>query len=199
MVGDYDLTALPTAHFGRAVIEAQPASAQELGCEPDYNAYTGNENPRPNGNVNFRTGAGHVHIGWTTGADPFDEGHFRDCRMLAQQLDAYLAMPAMMFDKDVTRRSLYGDFGAFRPKPYGMEYRVLSNAWLQSPELIDWVFNQTKLAFEQLLLRGVVVCNNARQLKEHVENRVYSADFLCDHFNIPKPPKVQLSNGVLNV
>jgi hypothetical protein len=43
------------------------------------------------------------------------------------------------------RRELYGKAGAFRPKPYGVEYRVLSNRWLNSEALIRWVYNQSQL------------------------------------------------------
>jgi hypothetical protein len=51
-----------------------------------------------------------------------------------------------MWDKDATRRQLYGKAGAFRPKPYGMEYRVLSNRWLDSEPLMRWVYNTLQTA-----------------------------------------------------
>ncbi len=191
MVGTHRLSASPTAEFGRELIEAQPLEAQELGCEPDYNAYTGLENPRPDGGADFRTGAGHIHVGWTSDADPFSEEHFKDCRMFAMQMDAYLGIPAMMFDKDVKRRSLYGDFGAFRPKPYGMEYRVLSNAWLKSPELITWVFNTTKLAFKDLLSSQRVACGNPRQYYRSINDGDYSVSAVINHFDLPTPPALK--------
>lgn len=193
MVGEHNLNAIPTAHFGAEMIAAQPDSARELGCEPDYNAYTRQENPRPNGNAPFRTGAGHVHIGWTSDADPFSEAHFNDCRMLAIQLDSWLGLPAMMFDKDTTRRELYGDWGAFRPKPYGMEYRVLSNAWLQSPELITWVFNQTKKAFAALFDKGGVSCSDIRDYSHDIRNGYWSVEELCGRgmFDVGVPPEAE--------
>jgi hypothetical protein len=45
---------------------------------------------------------------------------------------------------------MYGAAGAFRPKPYGVEYRVLSNAWLQSEELMAWVYRTTTKAITDL-------------------------------------------------
>lgn len=145
---EHSLAAIPTAHFGAEYIAAQPESARELGCEPDYNAYTGQENPTPNAETPFRTGAGHVHVGWTEVKDPYSESHLRDCRTLAIYMDTFLALGSMLFDQDQERRQLYGNAGAFRPKTYGMEYRTLSNAWLQDPRLMAWVHEQTIAAFK---------------------------------------------------
>lgn len=145
---EHALKAIPTAHFGAAYIASQPESARELGCEPDYNAYTGMENPTPNAETPFRTGAGHIHIGWTNVDNPFCEEHMRDCRTLAIYMDTYLALGSMLFDQDTERRTLYGNAGAFRPKPYGMEYRTLSNAWLQDEALMKWVYEQSIEAFK---------------------------------------------------
>ena len=151
MVPDHDLSAVPTATFGKSYMATQPEEALELGCEPDYNAWTdGAENPKPNGAADFRTGAGHIHIGWTEGVDINDPDHLEACMTVVKQLDWSLGILSTMYDKDEKRRTLYGDWGAFRPKSYGVEYRVLSNAWLQSPELIDWVYRTVDDAIQRL-------------------------------------------------
>src|SRR3546814_7881426 len=46
---------------------------------------------------------------------------------------------------------MYGAAGAFRTKPYGVEYRVLSNAWLKDSNLMSWVYKNTILGFNALL------------------------------------------------
>src|SRR3546814_9474953 len=46
---------------------------------------------------------------------------------------------------------MYGAAGAFRTKPYGVEYRVLSNAWLKDSKLMSWVYKNTILGFNALL------------------------------------------------
>lgn len=134
----------PVADFGAAYIDSQPKEAKELGCSPDFNAYTKQANPRPDANTPFRTASGHVHIGWTTEpVDINDEGHLEACRALTKSLDAWLGLPSLLWDNDDRRRTLYGAAGAFRPKPYGMEYRVLSNAWIADPLLRKTVFHNT--------------------------------------------------------
>lgn len=143
-VPGYNVVAEPVALYEEDYFNWDvPASAKELGCEPDYNGWTGEQNPRPDpGNRPFRTASGHIHIGWTQGMDPLNDAHFEECAAVARQMDYYLGIHSLLWDKDGTRRELYGKAGAFRPKPYGMEYRVLSNRWLNSPALIRWVYNQ---------------------------------------------------------
>ena len=44
------------------------------------------------------------------------------------------------------RKQLYGKAGAYRPKPYGFEYRTLSNFWVFDKKLIEWVWRNTERA-----------------------------------------------------
>lgn len=151
MVPAYELVPVPVANFTQRVMALQPKEALELGCDPDFCAWkNGEANPRPNGNVNFRTGAGHVHIGWGDGFDTADPDHLQACIMATKQLDFYLGLGSLIYDKDAKRRTMYGAPGAFRPKPYGVEYRVLSNAWLQSEDLIGWVYRTTIKGIQDL-------------------------------------------------
>lgn len=144
MVPGYEIFVEPVADFGLEYIQAQPDEAKELGCSPDFNAYTGLANPRPDANTPFRTASGHVHIGWTDEpVDIEDEGHLAACRALTKSLDVWLGLPSLLWDEDDRRRSLYGAAGAFRPKPYGMEYRVLSNKWISDPVLRSLVYHNT--------------------------------------------------------
>lgn len=147
----YRLKTVPTAHFEPELMASQPLEATELGCDPDFNAYTGLPNPRPNGDVPFRTGSGHIHVGWTEGMDINDPDHLEACRMMTKQMDVILGLLSPLWDKDTQRRTLYGNLGAFRPKPYGVEYRVLSNAWLRNDKLKRMVFELTSFAYNELI------------------------------------------------
>jgi len=156
IIGDkYELVSEPTCVFPADYFKSLPEEARELGCNPDFNAWTGQVNVKPDGDATtMRTAAGHIHIGWTDGADPTDSVHFEDCRIIIKQLDYYLGMYSLMWDKDTKRRTLYGKAGSFRPKPYGCEYRPLSNVWLRTPKLQTWVWNAAFRGVIDLIQNG---------------------------------------------
>lgn len=171
MVPDYRVLAVPVATFDADYMKAQPEKATELGCTPDFNAYTSRENERPNGDVNFRTGAGHVHIGWTHGADIYDAHHRMLCETVIKQMDVVLGLPSVLFDSAVQRRELYGKAGAYRPKSYGVEYRVLSNVWVGSESLTRWVYRATLHG-----MRELEAGNNLFEQVEDIQRIINSSD-----------------------
>ncbi len=146
---DFDFAFEPVAIFEEEHFKRQPFKARELGCDPDYNAYTGRVNPPPNGKQLMRTAAGHIHIGWGENIGG-NNLHLLNCKALIKQLDYILGIPSLLLDSNSERRKMYGKAGAFRPKPYGVEYRVLSNFWLRQPTLMEWVFEHTTKAFKLL-------------------------------------------------
>lgn len=146
---DVRLVAAPSIFYGKKRLSQLPEDASKLGCEPDFNAYEGEMNPRPNRESPIRTGAGHIHIGWTQDANTKSRTHIEICSGLVRQLDYYLGLPSLLWDHDTRRRTLYGQAGAFRPKPYGLEYRTLSNKWTETGKHIGWVFDQTVKAYNQ--------------------------------------------------
>jgi hypothetical protein len=157
MVPGYEVVAVPVADFDADYLKAQPKEALELGCDPDYNAWTSTVNPRPDGDRPMRTASGHVHVGWTNGEEIGNLDHQSRCNMLIQQLDFYLGLPSLMYDTDARRREMYGRAGACRYKSYGVEYRTLSNAWLTSKERMAWVFRATQEAVAQAMAGNLLV------------------------------------------
>lgn len=143
MVPQYDVVATPVAEFGFKYLKEQPKEALELGCDPDFNGWTGVVNPRPDGERPFRTASGHIHIGWTNGQDIESEDHRATGMAIVKQLDFFVGLPSLLFDGDTKRREMYGKAGACRFKPYGVEYRTLSNVWLQKEKLMRWVYRST--------------------------------------------------------
>lgn len=144
----------PSVRFHHSIMKAAPEEAKELGCEPDLNAYTLQENPRPNANTLLRTASGHIHIGLEENADVTNEDHLIKYATLVKHLDLFLGLRSLEWDKDQTRRTLYGKPGAMRLKPYGVEYRVLSNKWLDKEELVRFIYRQTLRCIEDLKTNG---------------------------------------------
>lgn len=97
-----------------------------------------------------------------------DPGHREAAMMLAKELDVYLGLPSLFWDREDKRRSMYGKAGAYRVKHYGMEYRSLSNAWVKDEDLIRLVFRNTKRAVTQLL-EGK---SAAEQYSRHIRNAI---------------------------
>ena len=118
--------------------ELMHPQAMEFGCEPDYNVWTMDINPRPVAtDATLRSAGGHVHVGTTL---PTPD--------VIKAMDLFLGVPSTVLDNGTLRRQLYGKAGSHRPKPYGCEYRTLSNFWIFKKELIEWVYNQTNKALE---------------------------------------------------
>ncbi len=144
----HTLAYVPSVVFSEDVFANAPDDAKELGCTPDFNAWTGAMNPPPNDPENpyLRTASGHLHIGWTTDADMSDIQHVLTCRDFVKQLDWYLGGWSVNHDSDPARRNLYGKAGACRFKDYGVEYRVLSNFWIKDKAMRLAVWNRMQEA-----------------------------------------------------
>lgn len=113
------------------IFKDAPEKVKELGCDPDYNAWTGEQNNPPKPEEPIRAAGGHIHVGWTKDQDVTDAAHLELCKSAVRQLDFTLGLMSVIRDvRGMDRRKLYGKAGAFRPKSYGVEYRSLSNFWI---------------------------------------------------------------------
>lgn len=133
--GDYKFNISPVQDYDQEYLDSLPDESKELGCDPDYNAYTMEENPRPDGERPFRTGAGHIHVGWGADIPVENREHHEICAGFVKMLDATVGLFMTCIDRDPRRRELYGKAGAYRAKPYGVEYRFPSNVWIQEKAL----------------------------------------------------------------
>lgn len=141
--------------------------ARQFGCDPDFNAYTLDVNPTPNSESNLRTCAGHIHLGYDC------TGELEDKARLVQYLDHYLGRYCVSNDPDLTRMQRYGQAGAFRPKEYGVEYRVPSNFWLRDPQVMGDVFDMAILAFEAFVAGDAIPDPAELQLEINTLGGVY--------------------------
>lgn len=108
-----------------------------FGCMPSLNAY-GMSGIKAHGRtVPFRSTGGHIHLG-------MGEMTEEKAIPIVKALDMVLGVVGVsMFAKydDVRRRSMYGLAGEYRLPPHGIEYRVLSNAWMCHPLATNIVFD----------------------------------------------------------
>jgi len=128
--------------------------ALKFGCEPDYCAWTQSVNEMPIGvDPLLRTSGGHLHVSYLLDGEAKLENHpeyLPIMEKLVQVMDLNLGIPSLFMDRDKIRRKLYGKAGAFRPKPYGHEYRVLSPFWTVTQDHSKWAFEQIKTTIKQV-------------------------------------------------
>lgn len=182
----------PKDYFNQVV----PKRSKELGCTPDFNSTNlkiKKPNIIPEGKeaLPFRTASGHIHIGWTKDRDTVnDETHLFDCMYLSSLYHRILEPTRKLWDSDKERHRLYGAGGAYRPKPYGVEYRGLSNAWLNYPKLWPWLHKAASGIFTYAASNeynmhasdfyGVSVAKSTSELRQQY---MY---LLGDHYDLPE-------------
>ena len=129
-------------HFTREELMAAP-SAMKFGCLPERDGYTGHNIKMPSPYTTLRVAGGHIHIDHPVAL------HMP--HTVIQACDLYLGLPSLLVDKAGNeRRELYGKPGSFRHKPYGVEYRVLSNFWTTNEAQIRWVWQAVGNAIQHV-------------------------------------------------
>ena len=144
---EYSFSTASSHIFTPQELALMPESAFEFGCSPDYNALTGNQNPRPAAaDPGLRSAGGHIHIGWDHLCESDKSLNMTDGfkRKIIVMADYFLGLPLTIEDPDTRRQELYGKAGACRLKSYGAEYRTPSNFWTHSVAMQEFVFSQTK-------------------------------------------------------
>lgn len=120
-----------------------------FGCEPDFNAWTGRKNSKPNSSdISLRSCGGHIHLG-------FPYSSKEEQRAVIKVMDLFIGVPSICMDTDTRRRELYGKAGAFRYKSYGAEYRTPSNFWIWEESTRSWVYNQVEKGMQFLEKNGI--------------------------------------------
>ena len=141
----HELAVEPSASFDQDQLETD--EAQQFGCDPDYCAWDLKVNDAPFcSDLTLRTCGGHIHVGKKAGdgndflIDPMGK------IVVVRGMDIFHGVISVMLDSSeeaVTRRKLYGKAGCHRPVAIehngmydGVEYRVLSNFWFKTPDLV---------------------------------------------------------------
>jgi hypothetical protein len=159
--------------------ESLPLEATQIGCNPDINAYTEDLNEAPDEHNLFRSAGGHIHVGGIFNESMSEVERFSRAVRLARLMDKHLGVYSLLWDKSVKRREIYGKAGACRFKPYGMEYRTLSNKWIFNKAITRFVFFQTK-ASVLALERGEDVKDNF--YRDIIDGSQFDHDFFKTDF-----------------
>lgn len=151
----YKFEFVPSVEYNADYFKSIPDSCKVLGCDPDYDGQakgkTINPTPAiPRSYPTLRAAGGHIHIGWTKDVDPMDDVHFEDCKLIAKETFYVLSAIRGVIDPPNNRTKLYRGAG-FRPKPYGVEVRHPSNAWVRTPELRKFTFTLFKRIIEEMI------------------------------------------------
>lgn len=152
--------------------------AKLFGCEPDMNVWKKAINAKPSSKTNLRTCGGHIHIG-------FDKPTLELQEEVIKAMDLFLGVPSIILDTDTRRREMYGKAGAFRFKNYGVEYRTLSNFWIETDELRQWAFNSTIDAINFLNEGNVITDELGKEIEDCINTQnVEKAKELINKFKL---------------
>lgn len=175
-----------TVEFDQQEWDRAPKEAKVLGCDPDFCAWRGvHVNEPPNADVNYRTGGGHISIGW--GKDFNITEDFKEvCGAFAREMDALNGVASLLYDQDTKRRELYGKAGAFRPKPFGVEYRTLSNSWVRNSALSTYVARRTFQVARNMMSGRLIQTAEVEEIINY--NKVEEAKYFLCHHSITLPP-----------
>lgn len=144
---DVKIDVTPSAVFPDDQLKDPEAS--EIGCDPDFDAWDGgkkNEPPQGFAKQPMRTAGGHIHVGFVKGS----RNNFLESKLgrihIVKMFDLFHGVVFSVLDSSteaLRRRELYGKPGCYRLTNYGVEYRTLSNFWINSPELVALVYHLT--------------------------------------------------------
>lgn len=151
---DHTIVVAASANFPDEALSAP--EARMFGCDPDFDAYELSPNPAPDTKdiPNLRSCGGHIHVG-----SKFLTDDVWNVVNFTKALDVFLGIPSVLLDKDPSsqaRRNLYGKAGCHRPKPYGVEYRTLSNFWVSRKRLASLMYNLVSDAYDACVAKHLV-------------------------------------------
>lgn len=192
---DYCALSVPSAFINPVYLQTE--NAKLFGCTPDMNAYTLWQNPVPKADDDtLRGGGGHIHYSYDNPSPMYDTNNpdekiialDEERHVIVRTLDAMLAVPMVIIEPPNRRKELYGKAGAFRPKPYGLEYRTLSNYYTQTKGLTEWVFTNGMEAMNRINNGFTIEPELATFIQETINNNnTADAEYLIKTLKIKMP------------
>lgn len=140
---DYKLTLKNTFVIPEERLKKDDPKFVKFGCNPSENAYGEPPMDVEGKEVNYRSAGGHLHFSCRKDYAP----------AYVKELDRVLGVISVaMFQyyDSPRRRELYGRAGEYRTPPHGMEYRVLSNAWLCHSAVAHFMYEISRVIIGQV-------------------------------------------------
>jgi len=173
----------PSAEFTEDMLNSDVA--QLLGCSADFDAYSGeNVSVTSLAHTLERYAGGHIHIGYPSPNVDKNE-------KIVKWMDIYTGLPSVFLDEDDKRKKYYGTPGRYREKSFGVEYRTLSNWWIKTPKLREWIFKQAEKAYYAVENNIIIGESFERSVQDAIStNNRESAMILMTHFDVIKPEEL---------
>lgn len=149
---------------GQKELDSLSESSRVFGCAPSTNIYDteASKIKVDPGVYRYRSAGGHIHLGRASGV------MLNDPKRIVPMLDIILGNTSVLIDRNEwakERRKVYGKAGEHRLPQFGIEYRTLSNFWLQSYPMMSFVFGMARVAVN-------IVEQSDPNDKESYENRI---------------------------
>ena len=144
---------IPAMQVDSSLVKGTDKEDLEFGCGSEYDVYSSNmfKDSDRDTSQKMRYSGFHIHIGYTSGQDD-NFWTYTDAGRLVRVLDSLV--DKYQLGTTSGRAKQYGGRGAFRVKPYGIEYRCMDCSVITKPSkfsaLVSFL-NEIPSAMEKLL------------------------------------------------
>lgn len=183
----------PVVDITQAELDSLSEKSKTFGCAPSTNVYaqsTSKISVDPKKYLK-RSAGGHIHLGW--GGSDRNKEALKNIEVMIPILDIIVGNTSVLIDRNPVnkeRRKVYGKVGEYRLKEYGLEYRTLSNFWLQSYQIMSLMFGLSRLAVH-VVAQSTTENNYAKAIidavpREDVIKAIQNNDFALAYSNFLK-------------
>lgn len=175
--GGYNVISKDSHKF--SVEDLMSDNAREFGCNPYNKAWKNQVVAAENlAKSQMRSAGFHIHIGYNRLNKSIRKNQLD--MAIAKAYDFFCITPSRMHSNDEFRNKNYGEYGAYRNKPYGIEVRSLGG-FFSKDEYLDWVYEQTIKTIE-----FTSNLNNLRKLQLLTSPKFTSAEYKFLNINLTK-------------
>ena len=153
---DLTLKIDPLVNITQNELDSLSDRSKVFGCAPSNNVYQTRQQARIRVNPKKylkRPAGGHIHFG-SDGWQRSLRKALKNPAVMVPILDLVVANTCVLIDRhpgNKERRANYGRCGEYRLKTYGLEYRALSNFWLNSYQLMSFVMGLCRQAVDMVV------------------------------------------------